>query len=90
MWKKIKKPRKTNLDTPGSMNSLFGDFFREFWRMILGGVRDYLGGIWGGFWWKEAGNNRENEENYIEHIGKSEKLYYIVFRLLSSKYLADY
>ena len=30
--------------TPGSMNSLFGDFFREFWRGILGGVRDYLGG----------------------------------------------
>ena len=21
--------------TPGSMNSLFGDFFREFWRGIL-------------------------------------------------------
>ena len=35
--------------TPGSMNSLFGDFFREFWRGILGGVRDYLGEIWGGF-----------------------------------------
>ena len=29
--------------TPGSMNSLFGNFFREFWRGILGGVRDYLG-----------------------------------------------
>ena len=29
--------------TPGSTNSLFSDFFREFWRGILGGVRDYLG-----------------------------------------------
>ena len=35
--------------TPGSMNSLFGDFFREFWRGILGGVRDYLGGMLDGF-----------------------------------------
>ena len=35
--------------TPGSMNSLFGDFFREFWRGILGGVRDYLGEVLGGF-----------------------------------------
>ena len=25
------------------MNSLFGDFFKEFWRGLLGGVRDYLG-----------------------------------------------
>ena len=25
------------------MNSLFVDFFKEFWRGILGGVRDYLG-----------------------------------------------
>ena len=35
--------------TPGSMNSLFSDFFREFWRGILGGVRDYLGQVLGGF-----------------------------------------
>ena len=35
--------------TPGSMNSLFGDFFREFWRGILGGVRDYLGEVLAGF-----------------------------------------
>ena len=35
--------------TPGSMNSLFSDFFREFWRGILAGVRDYLGEILGGF-----------------------------------------
>ena len=35
--------------TPGSMNSLFSDFFREFWRGILGGVRDYLGEVLGGF-----------------------------------------
>ena len=35
--------------TPGSMNSLFSDLFREFWRGILGGVRDYLGEVLGGF-----------------------------------------
>ena len=35
--------------TPGSMNSLFSDFFGEFWRGILGGVRDYLGEVLGGF-----------------------------------------
>ena len=38
-----------DLSTPGSMNSLFSDFFREFWRGLLGGVRDYLGEIVGGF-----------------------------------------
>ena len=35
--------------TPGSINSLFSDFFNNFWRGILGGVRDYLGDILGGF-----------------------------------------
>ena len=35
--------------TPGSMNSLFSDFFMEFWTGILGGVRVYLGEILGGF-----------------------------------------
>ena len=34
--------------TPGSINSLFGDLFRKFWRVILGGVRDYLGVDLGG------------------------------------------
>ena len=38
-----------NLATLRSLSSLLGDFFREFWRGILGGVREYLGGIWGGF-----------------------------------------
>ena len=41
--------RKWKQCTPGSMNSLFSDLFKEFWRGILGGVRDYLGEIWGGF-----------------------------------------
>ena len=41
--KNYKKP------TPGSMNSLFSDLFKEFWRGILGGVRDYLGDVLGGF-----------------------------------------
>ena len=35
--------------TPGSMNSLFSDLFKEFWRGILGGVRDYLGEVLVGF-----------------------------------------
>ena len=35
--------------TPGSMNSLFSDLFKEFWRGILGGVRDYLGKVLEGF-----------------------------------------
>ena len=35
--------------TPGSINSLFSDFFREFWRGISGGVRDYSGEVLGGF-----------------------------------------
>ncbi len=31
--------------TPGSINSLFVDFFNNFWRGMLGGVRDYLGEV---------------------------------------------
>ena len=37
------------IHTPGTMNSLFSDFFREFWRGILGGVRDYVGEVLAGF-----------------------------------------
>ena len=33
------------LYTPGSMNSLFGALFWEFWKGILGVARDYLGRI---------------------------------------------
>ena len=50
------------LDTPGSMNSLFSDLFREFWRGILGGLRDYLGEVLGGFWWKIKGKSNEKIE----------------------------
>ena len=35
--------------TRGSMNSLFSDFFTEFWRGIFGGARDYVGEMLGGF-----------------------------------------
>ena len=35
--------------TPGSMNSLFSDLFKEVWRDILGVVRDYSGEVLGGF-----------------------------------------
>ena len=48
------------MHTPGSMNSLFSDFFREFWRGISGGVRDYLGEMLGGFWKKNKGIIIEN------------------------------
>ena len=53
------------------MNSLFGDFFREFWRGILGGVRDYLGEVLGGFLWKNKGIEHEKTRKPIE--GKIEK-----------------
>ena len=36
-------------NTPGSMNSLFSDFFKDFWKGTLRGVRDYLGEVLGGF-----------------------------------------
>ena len=35
--------------TPGSMNSLFNYFVRECWKVILGGVRDYLEEMLRGF-----------------------------------------
>ena len=40
--------------TPGSMDSLFSDFVKEIWRGTSG-ARDYLGEIWGGFWWTHTG-----------------------------------
>ena len=58
------KQRNSNISekcTPGSMNSSFGDFFREFWRGILGGVRDYLGEVLGGFDWKNKGIQQEKQ-----------------------------
>ena len=42
------------------MNSLFSYFFMEFWRGILGGVRDYLGEIVGGFSKKQLREIRGN------------------------------
>ena len=35
--------------TPGSINSLLSDLFKEFGRGMLGGVRDYVGEVLGGF-----------------------------------------
>lgn len=32
------------------MSRLFSDFLREFEGVVLGGVRDYLEGVWGGIW----------------------------------------
>ena len=37
-------PFSYSLYTPGSMNSLFCDFFREFWRGILGGCSGLFSG----------------------------------------------
>ena len=38
-----------HLVTPGSMNSLFSDFVREFWRGVLEGILGHLGETLGGF-----------------------------------------
>ena len=35
--------------SPRSMHSLFSDFFKEFWKGISGGVRDYVGEVLEGF-----------------------------------------
>ena len=55
------------------MNSLFSDFFKEIWRGILGGVRDYVGEILGGFYKKNEGNI---EDTYTRTIRKKQKQYY--------------
>ena len=55
--------KHTEMHTLRSLSSLLGDFFREFWRGILGGVRDYLGGGWGRFL----------AENWRKIIGKTRK-----------------
>ena len=36
--------------TVRSLSNIFGDFFRDFWEGILGGVRSYSGGTWRSFW----------------------------------------
>ena len=54
------------------MNSLFSDFFQEFWRGILEGGRDYLGVDFGRF--LEENLRKligKIEENYPEKIGKN-------------------
>ena len=51
--------------TPGSMNSLFSDFFTEFWRGILGRVREHVRGGFGRFLvdkWREI--RGQSQENY--------------------------
>ena len=59
-WPKIQK--FTSIELPStlrSLNSLLGDFYRESWVDILGGIRCYAGGTWSAFWryfrvvWKE-------------------------------------
>ena len=45
------------------MNSLFSDLFRECWRGISGGVRDYLGKALGGFW---RNNEGKIDEKYAQ------------------------
>ena len=54
------------LHTPESMNSLLSDFWKEFRRGILGGGRNYLGELLGGFQWQDKGNQEEKQqENYM-------------------------
>ena len=63
------------LFTPGSMNSLFSDFFRELWRGILGDVRDYLGKNWEVSSGKTKGNKRTKSGNvYRKKSGKIQKI----------------
>ena len=53
------------------MHSLFGDSFWEFWRVIVGDGRDYLGVDFGMFLEEDARNLRgQIEENYQEKIGQ--------------------
>ena len=62
------------------MNGLFSDFFKEFWKGILGGVRDYLVDILGGFWRK---NERKIEEAYTQNKNPDFFLYnFLSFTLL--------
>ena len=49
------------MHTPGSTNSLFSDFFGEFWRGILGGVRERFWEVSGG---KIKETRGEHSDNY--------------------------
>ena len=63
-----------NHDTLHSMNRLFSEFFKEFWRRILGGVRDYLGEVLGGFYRKFERKLKENHRKIIlEKKSKNQK-----------------
>ena len=60
--------------THGSMDGLFGDFFREFWRVILGGVRYYLGVDFGRFLVEKERKDQGNiEEHYPEQVTNNSK-----------------
>ena len=61
-----------NISTPGYLNSLFGYLFRDFWRGILGCVRDYLGEVWGGFYWKNKRIWHEKTRKTIEEKSRKQ------------------
>ena len=72
------------------MNSVFSGLFREIWMGILGGVRDYLGEILGGFSWKnKAKSEEQNQENYkgkIRKIQNNHMKYYEIVYLTTRVY----
>ena len=75
------------LPTPGSINSLFSDLFREFGRGILGGVRDYLGETLGGFYTTNEGNVKDNctrKQKKQNGNELQEQSHYIVLNSLSN------
>ena len=53
--------------TPGSINRLFSNLFMEFWRGMLGDVRDYSADVLGGIQRKREGNIAENYALYKAH-----------------------
>ena len=62
--------------TPGSMNSLFNDLFREFRRGTLGGVRDYLfRGDVGRFLMEQIKGNKRKQPGKLYRTNPENKTY---------------
>ena len=56
--------------TPVSIHSLFSDLFKELWRRIVGGDRNYVVEIWEGFYWKNTRKEEEPSRKNIEDKNK--------------------
>ena len=59
--------------TPGSMNSLFSDFVKEFGRESLEGVRDYVEEMLESFWRINKRNNIENVRKTVQGKNRKQK-----------------